>query len=333
MAEVRYNVINPNPKPPRTRLIRAGRRFIRNFWVTQTLERMRIGIVGVFVMDLAFSVLVLIMLFTLLDIAQAWLTLWQVFHIFSWLLALTCAFIYDLGWVTAVLVVYIIAIIGDIIGFIWRIVELIDADLNTFYLVTLGIQTAAVGFLVIFDICAICILAIMRQQLFPKILFVTKVDQILMWQAWTSDINIVQAARERFHTLNRFLAIWNNLDTNEEREKDEEEEERRGLITHPEKRQPLPPSSFENQPSPSIPPPTPPSRAEGNYQRQPTFQEDIESLHYHKTPLTPLSPTPLYYGDFNNPRYNNQAEMRQRFSSGSPSGSTSVEPETDYTSM
>jgi hypothetical protein len=207
----RADVVEAHPVRPLTRLVFAENKFIRSYWVTQTLEQMRIATLGIFVLDLAVSILVLIMMWTLLDTVQVWLTLWQVMHIFSWLLILTCAFIYDLGWVTAVLVIYIIALLFDITGFIWRIVDLAEDDLNTFYTVTLGIQTAAVGFLWIFDIIAIIVLSVMRKQLFPSMINVTDIDQVVMFEAYASKIEIVRAARKRMF-LDEFLKIWHRLE-------------------------------------------------------------------------------------------------------------------------
>lgn len=282
------------PGMPVTRLVRAGKRFIQSYWETQTLSKLQMYTIPIFIMDLAMSVLILIMLFAILDISQAFLTLWQIPHIYTWLLMLTCRDSYDLWWVTFVLVLYIIAIIADFISFVWRIVDLIDDGLNTFFLVTLGIQTAANGVLIIVDVMAIVVLSLMRMQLFPKIVVVTKMDQIRMWQAWAGNISIVQAARERFHNIQEFANIWYNLEEQEQKMRGRRSRSRRGRER---RRKPKDVvlrvnnnnnnSNNGNRSIQSPPPPPPPRQPSPPVvQPQSSFRREMEELHYHYTPIS-----------------------------------------------
>lgn len=297
--------LSRHPRTPVTRLVRAGKRFIQSYWETQTLSKLQMYTIPIFIMDLAMSVLILIMLFAILDISQAFLTLWQIPHIYTWLLMLTCRDSYDLWWVTFVLVLYIIAIIADFISFVWRIVELIDAGLNTFFLVTLGIQTAANGVLIIVDVMAIVVLSLMRMQLFPKIVVVTKVDQVRMWQAWAGNVSIVQAARERFHSLKEFATIWYNLEKQEQKMRRGRSRRRTSTRTRTRNRPQDVVVNVNNnrlQPPPSPPPPSIPSVQQIQQQQQQpsSFRADMEALHYHYRPITHtpvLGENNLQYGN------------------------------------
>lgn len=165
-----YRKVQESQKMDPTLDIPRGISIIRCFRITLPLERMRNSIVGSAVLDLTLSFLMFSMMYSMCDTDQSWLTLYQILHLYTWLLAFANAFTYDLGFTTATLNVYLICMILDLSGFIWHVIELTVLGKNAPHFVIFATQTAIVGLLLFVDFAAITVLVVMRRQLMPHIL-------------------------------------------------------------------------------------------------------------------------------------------------------------------